>query len=563
MASTYSPSLRLQLMQTGENAGSWGEITNTNLGTALEQAIVGTADITFVGSNITLELTDVNTEQPARALRLNLVGTSGGARILYVPDTEKSYIVRNTLADQVTVTVVSTPGTSVVVPAGKTMYLYVDSVNVTEAINHINNFTTTTPIAVSSGGTGQSSFTNGALLTGTGDAGIGTLVGTVVGQIPQWNGTNWSVASISAGVLTFSAGTTGLTPATASGGAVTLGGTLGVTNGGTGFNTYVAGDLLYATGPGGLQRLAIGTPGQVLTVAGGIPSWSSSSAGITAITAGTGITTSGTTNVTVGVDSSVVATLSGTQTFTGDKSFGTNSSIDYSSGDNFIVRGSGILWIRTVNDPVTTGSSGIRCQAYNLTSTGYSIYYANTSVNVAAANTVVGRGFTSASVNYWTLHDSVLGGIAYDYATAGLYNVGIGFAAGTYWQMFQAGFIVSSVADVRKPGGGSFNNTSDAQLKENVVDYTKGLAELKQLRPVDYNYNDVTDLGKFTNHKTFTGLIAQEVQNTAFADTVNVGSDGYLNLDPSELTFALINAVKELSAQVDALKAEVAALKGI
>ena len=46
MASTYS-NLKIQLMTTGENAGTWGTVTNTNLGTALEEAIVGSADVTF------------------------------------------------------------------------------------------------------------------------------------------------------------------------------------------------------------------------------------------------------------------------------------------------------------------------------------------------------------------------------------------------------------------------------------------------------------------------------------------------------------------------------------
>ena len=122
--------------------------------------------------------------------------------------------------------------------------------------------------------------------------------------------------------------------------------------------------------------------------------------------------------------------------------------------------------------------------------------------------------------------------------------------------------IESSVSDVRKPGGGSFNTTSDARLKENVVNYTQGLTAIKSLRPVNYNYNDVTNLGKDTNHKTFTGLIAQEVEQTSLTNMISTGSDGYKLLDPSELTFTLVNAVKELSAQVDALKAEVAALKG-
>jgi hypothetical protein len=45
MASTYSTNLKIELIGTGEQAGTWGNTTNTNLGTALEQAVVGKADV--------------------------------------------------------------------------------------------------------------------------------------------------------------------------------------------------------------------------------------------------------------------------------------------------------------------------------------------------------------------------------------------------------------------------------------------------------------------------------------------------------------------------------------
>ena len=60
MPSTYS-NLKIQLMATGENATTWGDVTNTNLGTAIEEAIVGSADVTFASANVTLTLTDTNT----------------------------------------------------------------------------------------------------------------------------------------------------------------------------------------------------------------------------------------------------------------------------------------------------------------------------------------------------------------------------------------------------------------------------------------------------------------------------------------------------------------------
>ena len=88
MASTYS-SLKIELIGTGEQSGTWGNTTNTNLGTAIEEAITGSADVTFACADVTLTLTDTNTTQTARNLRLRLTGTSGGARTLTVPDIEK------------------------------------------------------------------------------------------------------------------------------------------------------------------------------------------------------------------------------------------------------------------------------------------------------------------------------------------------------------------------------------------------------------------------------------------------------------------------------------------
>jgi len=155
MPSSYSP-LKIQIMETGENSGTWGDVTNVNLGTALEEAIVGNADILFSGSDVILTLTNTNTTQPARKLRLNLYGSSGGARTLTVPGIEKNYIVNNALSDQVEVRNAS--GTGVIVPAGRSMFLYNDGTNVVEATNHMSSLTLTTALQPSSGGTGATSL---------------------------------------------------------------------------------------------------------------------------------------------------------------------------------------------------------------------------------------------------------------------------------------------------------------------------------------------------------------------------------------------------------------------
>lgn len=121
MASTYS-TLKFELIGTGDQSGTWGVTTNTNLGTAIEEAITGSADVSFASADVTLTLTDTNSAQTARNLRLNLTGTSGGARNLNVPNIEKYYIVTNGLAD--TVTVRNTTGTTITIPSGRTTQVF-------------------------------------------------------------------------------------------------------------------------------------------------------------------------------------------------------------------------------------------------------------------------------------------------------------------------------------------------------------------------------------------------------------------------------------------------------
>lgn len=83
----------------------------------------------------------------------------------------------------------------------------------------------------------------------------------------------------SGGVTSFSAGSTGLTPATATTGNVVLAGAVNPVHGGTGQTSYSAGDLLYATGASTLAKRSIGTTGQILTVVGGVPTWSTLTSG--------------------------------------------------------------------------------------------------------------------------------------------------------------------------------------------------------------------------------------------------------------------------------------------
>lgn len=194
MASTYSTSLKLQLMATGENTGTWGNVTNVNLGTALEEAIVGSVNVTFSSADVTLTLTDTNAAQTARNMRLVLTGTSGGARQLVVPAVEKIYIVKNELADTCTVKVSGQTG--VAVPSGKTMWLCNDGTDVKDVVTHLSSLTLGTALAPAQGGTGLTTVgTSGNVLTSNGSAWVSSAAFTA-GMILLWSG---SIATIPSG----------------------------------------------------------------------------------------------------------------------------------------------------------------------------------------------------------------------------------------------------------------------------------------------------------------------------------------------------------------------------
>jgi hypothetical protein len=212
MASTYSE-LKIELIGTGDQAGTWGVTTNTNLGTAIEEAITGSANVTFASSNVAIALTDTNATQTARNLRLNLVGTLANVQTLFVPAIQKQYLVVNGLSNSVVISNGSnaTPtGSTVTIPAGKSVVIFNDGTNVAETINYVSdlqvgnltlsNVTLTNPLDVAEGGTGRATLTANNVLLGNGTTAVNFVAPGASGNVLTSNGTTWVSQAQSAGV---------------------------------------------------------------------------------------------------------------------------------------------------------------------------------------------------------------------------------------------------------------------------------------------------------------------------------------------------------------------------
>jgi hypothetical protein len=295
-----------------------------------------------------------------------------------------------------------------------------------------------------------------------------------------------------------------------------------VVNGGTGLSNVPIGSLVVG-GVSTMTVLAQGNNGQVLTSngAGVAPSFKDAASGVASVTSGGNITVSPTTGA-------VVVSLSGSNV---TNALGyTPASLSANNTFSGFVNATAFT---------ATSAGSIGDQKFQVSFGGYSSGMSPQGMQIGAS----GRG------------------IIYDgnYIALGGINGGTVLSLGS-----TTGVFISSTDNVQKPTGGSWLSSSDSRLKENINPYTKGLDAVKSLRTVTFNLKeDVPGREKYRIDptKSITGIIAQEVLETPLASIISEGSDGYYMVDPSEITWTLVNAVKELSAKIDAQAAEIAALK--
>ena len=213
-------------------------------------------------------------------------------------------------------------------------------------------------------------------------------------------------------VSSFSGGTTGLTPSTATTGVVTLAGTLAQVNGGTGFSTYTTGDTVYASASNTLSKLAIGSTGQILRVVGGVPAWGTDYVGTVTSVSGTG-TVNGLT-LTGTVTSSGSLTLGGTLDLSSPPAIGATSA---STGKFTSLTDTGLTSGRVTY--ATTG--GLLTDSANMTFNGTTFSLAN---DASISGLTVGKGGGAVSGN------TVVGYQALNANTSGSLNTVIGYQAG-------------------------------------------------------------------------------------------------------------------------------------
>jgi len=136
MASTYSPALRLELMATGDQSGTWGDTTNTNLGTLLEQAVTGYLSVAQ-GDVANLTLTTVNGgSDQARNAVIRVTGALTATRNVVIQTAAKLYTIANDTTGGFSIVVKTSAGTGVSVPPGAMMNIYSDGTNAVMGQNY-------------------------------------------------------------------------------------------------------------------------------------------------------------------------------------------------------------------------------------------------------------------------------------------------------------------------------------------------------------------------------------------------------------------------------------------
>jgi len=215
-----------------------------------------------------------------------------------------------------------------------------------------------------------------------------------------------------------------------------------------------------------------------------------------------------------------------------------------------------------------TGSNNTAVGRFALGGASASEYYQNTAVGSQAGNSIT-TGYNNVMVGYLageattTGHQCILIGVDVDASAAGGNNqivIGTPSSAGKG----DSTSFISAAGGAVYAGNNSANfaTTSDRRIKKNIEDNNTGLDAINQVRVRNFEYRTSDEIDELPSHAaiekegTQLGVIAQEIQQV-LPDMVNEESTGCLSVNPANMTWYLVNAVKELSAKVAELEAKI------
>lgn len=272
MSSTYSPDLRLELIGTGDQAGVWGNTTNTNLGTLIENAVAGYTSVSIVASPQALTAND-GAEDEARYAVIALTTTTGANFTVCIPPNSKLYTFYNASSYTATISnstakngITLSGGTTVAIPAGKTMTVWSDGTNVAQQNTHLigptiagGTITSTTLVTPALGTPSSGTLTScTGLPISTGVAGLGTGVATALAVNTGSAGApvlfNGALGTPSSGTMTNVSGTAA---------SLTAGAAQSVTT--TNWNVSESGGKLYFA-YGGVNKASLDSSGNLIVV---------------------------------------------------------------------------------------------------------------------------------------------------------------------------------------------------------------------------------------------------------------------------------------------------------
>ena len=463
-----------------------------------------------------------------------------------------------------------------------------------------------TPITAAQGGTGLTSITANNVMLGNGTSAVQIVAPGTSGNVLTSTGTTWVSQVASGGSGTVNSGTAyQLAYYASTGTAVSTLGSLGtsgqvLTSGGAGVAPS------WTTISGGATQA---TPTALGTVYGAMDTGSYGQAFI-GYQAGNGNTTSAANNTAMGNAALYTNTGAGHNSAFGFKAlyftatggdsnsaFGSAALYSNTTGTNNVAIGRQALYSNTTTNnnvaigyqalytaPTLAGNVAIGVGAMYGGGAGYAI-----GIGYSALNT--GGGQYSIAIGYNALLNETSSGgpnLAFGYnagstITSGSNNMYFGVGSAASSATVTNEICISNTAGARTGkggstfyvnanGGNSYNGansatwavTSDQRLKKNIVDNTVGLESINAIRVRNFEYRLPEEITELDTHCAILkegvqlGVIAQELQSI-LPDCVKTESTGVLSVNSENITWHLINAVKELSAELNALKAKVGA----